>query len=316
MTRVIGSDEECEVSLLAEDQYFRHVHWTPALTQEEEQGLFERIVRGKAEQRKACPDRVVLEEARRARDRLVEGYQRLVVFIARKYAHRFRSLELLDLVQEGNLGLLDAITYHDPRKGYRFSTIAGRYIRQALWAALCDRDRTIRVSNRVNDCLNKARKVQRQLLHRLGREPELVELAEEIGIPVERLEDYLDLDERAEVTSVQVLLREAERGEGGGEDYLALVDVYADWVRAEAHQVTEREQALRCAIEGVLTESQRQVISLRYGLVEGEECPRSLSETAAVVGKRAVGRHESQAKQRLYRALAPVMGLSEELLAS
>src|SRR5437868_10600874 len=118
MTRMNSSEEEREVSLLAIDQYMRQVRWTPDLTLQEEEELVERIARGKAEQQKACPNQVVMAEARQARDRLVEGYQRLVVYIARQYTYRFGSMELLDLVQEGNLGLLHAIDYHDASKGY------------------------------------------------------------------------------------------------------------------------------------------------------------------------------------------------------
>src|SRR5205085_9627731 len=95
MTRMNSSEEEREVSLLAIDQYMRHVRWTADLTLQEEEELVERIARGKAEQQKGCPDQVVVAEARGACDRLVEGYQRLVIYIARQYTYRFRCMELL-----------------------------------------------------------------------------------------------------------------------------------------------------------------------------------------------------------------------------
>src|SRR5437667_1145021 len=109
--------DDQHISLLALDQYMRWVKWTPELTLEEEGQLLERVERGKQEQLKLCPDRQVLEEAKQARDRLVAGFQPLVIHIASTYRYRVRSMELMDLNQEGNVGLLQAIDVNDKSKG-------------------------------------------------------------------------------------------------------------------------------------------------------------------------------------------------------
>ena len=107
-----------DVSLSALDQYVRSVKWSVPMTHEEEAQLVERVERGKVEQLNAFPDRRVLEDARQARERLVEGFQPIVLHIARKLVHRFKGMELLDVVQEGNLGVLYAIEKYDGGKAY------------------------------------------------------------------------------------------------------------------------------------------------------------------------------------------------------
>src|SRR5436309_3362879 len=109
--------DDQHVSLLALDQYMRLVKWTPELTLEEEGQLLERVEPGKQEQLKPYPDRLVLEEAKQAYDRLVAGFQPLVIHIASTYRYRVRSIELMDLIQEGNIGLLQAIAVNDKSKG-------------------------------------------------------------------------------------------------------------------------------------------------------------------------------------------------------
>ena len=107
------NQDDQDVSLLALDQYMRLVKWTPELTLEEEGQLLERVGRGKQEQLKPYPDRLVLEEAKQAYDRLVAGFQPLIIHIASTYRYRVRSMDVMDLIQEGNLGLLQAIDVND-----------------------------------------------------------------------------------------------------------------------------------------------------------------------------------------------------------
>src|SRR6266516_6755738 len=111
-------EDSREVSLLAIDQYMRGLRWSERLTQEEEVQMIQRVERGKAERGKACPNQWVLSLAKHARERLIEGYQPYVVTVARKLVFRCRGMELLDLIQEGNLGPMEAIEAHDPSKGY------------------------------------------------------------------------------------------------------------------------------------------------------------------------------------------------------
>src|SRR5579864_6042019 len=132
MEHVIGSQDDEHASLLAVDQYFRWLHWSPALPQEEETRLIEVIERGKHEQRRVSPDAQVLAAAKEARDRLVESFQGLVIHIAYQMIYRFQHLELLDVIQEGNLGLLRAIEENDPKKGYPLRSLAGACIRYAI----------------------------------------------------------------------------------------------------------------------------------------------------------------------------------------
>src|SRR5207302_1859299 len=139
MTQVIDSDDDRKVSLLAIDQYMRQVRWTDTLSREEEAVLFEWVARGKRERREDYPRQWVLEQARQARDRLVEGFQPLVIHFAKRYHHRVHSLDLLDLVQEGNLGLLKAIDLNEIGAG-GFSGLAARCIAFAVYAVVprCD----------------------------------------------------------------------------------------------------------------------------------------------------------------------------------
>jgi DNA-directed RNA polymerase sigma subunit (sigma70/sigma32) len=139
--------EEREISLMAIDQYLRQVRWTAPLPDEEEARLMAYVERGKAEYVKSCPDEQVLADAKRARDRLVEGYQRLVMYLARRFLYYARRLELSDLIQEGNLGLMEAIERHDVRTGYRLSALA--------WRRVCQMERGLAMMEAVKQTLKR-----------------------------------------------------------------------------------------------------------------------------------------------------------------
>ncbi len=136
--------DDTDVSLTAEAQYMHQVHWTPKLTLEEETSLFQRLERGKHERAQLWPDQRVLADAKQARDRLVEGFQGFVTSLASQWVWRFRNMDLMDVIQEGNEGLMQAIELHDPTKGYPLRALAGTCIRHAIIDALAKRDGQVR----------------------------------------------------------------------------------------------------------------------------------------------------------------------------
>src|SRR6266536_5093519 len=163
--------DDQDVSLLALDQYMRLVKWTPELTLEEEGQLLERVEWGKQEQLKPYPDRRVLEAAKQAYDRQVAGFHTLVIHIASTYRYRVRNMDVMDLIQEGNVGLLQAIDVNDTRKGYSLAGLAGRCIRDAILQAIYYRDRQVRFSMRTEQALAHLSYMQSQLALSLGRDP-------------------------------------------------------------------------------------------------------------------------------------------------
>lgn len=150
--------EEREGSLLAIDQYLRQVRWKPALTDEEEARLMACVEWVKAERGKSCPNEQVLAEAKQARDRLVVGYQRLARYMTSRYLYYTRRLEWFDLIQEGNLGLLEAIERHDVRTGYRLSALGGRCTSCRLCAAIWERDGLVPLPSKVSRVVPAARR--------------------------------------------------------------------------------------------------------------------------------------------------------------
>src|SRR5256885_4577637 len=138
-------DDDSHASLMALDQYMRQLKGTCPLTDEEEKRLVQCVERGRVEASQAWPDKQVLEEAKQARDRLIEGFLRLVVCIARQYVGVCRGMDLLDLVQEGNEGLLKATDRHESGKGYPLVAFVSRYVRGAILTALYRRDGMVRI---------------------------------------------------------------------------------------------------------------------------------------------------------------------------
>ena len=166
--------DDQDVSLMAYDQYSRWVRLIPVVPKEEITSLMQDVLRGKEEQATCSPDRQRLEEAKHARDQLVIALQRLVIHLARRFVSRFQSMELLDLIQEGNLGLLSAIDhYPSTGTGNGFMGYATVCIRQALWRAYLERDGLIVIPEGVGTVLNQARRAQQQqasVRGSLGRE--------------------------------------------------------------------------------------------------------------------------------------------------
>jgi RNA polymerase sigma factor (sigma-70 family) len=297
-------DDDSHVSLMALDQYMRQLKGTCPLTDEEEKRLVQCVERGRAEASQVWPDKLVLEEAKQARDRLIEGFLRLVVCIARQYVGVCRGMDLLDLVQEGNEGLLKAIDRHESGKGSPLVAFVSRYVRGAMLTALYRRDGMVRVDGVTLQTLRQLRLAEDRLVAVLGREPHLQEMASEMGVGVDKVVDLLEVRERKQVASLQRMLAE-ERDE----DEYRFVSLFADTVAADRARQQELEEVVQEAFETALTPRQREVVQLRYGLEADNHRGQSQQEVAACLGvtREGVRNIERAARGRLSARLCPVM---------
>ncbi len=226
------------------------------LTGEEAEDLKEEIQRLNAE----------LNVGDEAKKRLAEANLRLVVSIAKRYVGR--GMLFLDLIQEGNLGLIKAVEKFDYRKGYKFSTYATWWIRQAITRAIADQARTIRIPVHMVETINKLIRVSRQLLQELGREPTPEEIAEEMSLPVERVREILKISQ--EPVSLETPIGEEEDSHLG--DFIQDDNVP---VPADAAAFTLLKEQL-IEVLGTLTEREQKVLRLRFGLDDGRA--RTLEE--------------------------------------
>ena len=230
--------------------YLKEIGKVPLLSAEEEIELAKRMENGDQE----------------AKKRLAEANLRLVVSIAKRYVGR--GMLFLDLIQEGNLGLIKAVEKFDYRKGYKFSTYATWWIRQAITRAIADQARTIRIPVHMVETINKLIRVSRQLLQELGREPTPEEISEEMGMPVDRVREILKISQ--EPVSLETPIGEEEDSHLG--DFIQDDNVP---VPAEAASFTLlREQLVE--VLGTLTEREQKGLRLRFGLDDGRA--RTLEE--------------------------------------
>ncbi|RPF47893.1 RNA polymerase primary sigma factor [Hydrogenoanaerobacterium saccharovorans] len=256
-----GEPEELESSLASEGisiddpvkVYLKEIGRVPLLTPEEEIDLATRMAEGDPA----------------ARKRLSEANLRLVVSIAKRYVGR--GMQFLDLIQEGNLGLIKAVEKFDYTKGFKFSTYATWWIRQAITRAIADQARTIRIPVHMVETINKVKKVSSQLLHKNGHEPTAEEISVELDMPVEKVREIMRVAQ--EPVSLETPIGEEEDSHLG--DFIPDDDAPAP---AEAASHTLLKEQLSDVLQ-TLTQREEKVLRLRFGLEDGR------SRTLEEVGK-------------------------------
>ncbi len=263
--------------------YLKQIGKVPLLNAEQEVELAKRIEAGLfAEDKLASSDKIapklrreleiISEDGRRAKNHLLEANLRLVVSLAKRYTGR--GMLFLDLIQEGNLGLIRAVEKFDYTKGYKFSTYATWWIRQAITRAMADQARTIRIPVHMVEVINKLARVQRQMLQDLGREPTPEELAKELDMTPEK------------VVEVQKYGREpislhTPLGEDGDSEFGDLIEDSEAVVPADAVSFTLLQEQLHSVLD-TLSEREAGVVSMRFGLTDGQ--PKTLDEIGKVYG--------------------------------
>ena len=230
--------------------YLKEIGHVPLLTPEEEIDLAIRITND--------------DEA--AKSRLAEANLRLVVSIAKRYVGR--GMQFLDLIQEGNLGLIKAVDKFDYTKGFKFSTYATWWIRQAITRAIADQARTIRIPVHMVETINKVKKTNSQLLHKIGRDPSAEEIAQELDMPVDKVREILRVAQ--EPVSLETPIGEEEDSHLG--DFIPDDDALAP---ADAASNILLKESLDDVLK-TLTPREEKVIMLRFGLADGH--PRTLEE--------------------------------------
>lgn len=225
--------------------YLREIGKIPLLTAEEELALAKQVVAGD----------------KRAKDKMAEANMRLVVSIAKRYVGR--GLDLLDLIQEGNTGLLRAVEKFDPDKGFKFSTYATWWIRQAITRAIADQARTIRIPVHMVETINKLLRTQRRLTQDLNREPTNEEIAEAMELDVEKVEHIMKI--KQDISSLDASVRDDEEDSVLG-DFIEDEDTVTPEESATGQLLKEQVKGLL----GSLSEREQKILRLRFGLEDGK----------------------------------------------
>ncbi len=251
----VDTDED----LLSQEQYFddasddsvrlylREIGKIPLLTAEEELALAHRVVAGE----------------KRAKDKMAEANMRLVVSIAKRYSGR--GLDFLDLIQEGNTGLLRAVEKFDPDKGFKFSTYATWWIRQAITRAIADQARTIRIPVHMVETINKLLRTQRRMTQELNREPTIEELAKELEMEPDKVEYVMKI--KQDITSL-----DAGVGRDGDDEDSVLRDFIEDEESATPEEAAA-SQLLKEQVQAILStlsDREQKIIKMRFGLENGK----------------------------------------------
>jgi RNA polymerase primary sigma factor len=253
--------------------YLKEIGRVPLLSMEQEKSLAMRIEAGTLELSKnGTADPFLVSDGDEAKRQLTEANLRLVVSIAKKYVGR--GMLFLDLIQEGNLGLIRAVEKFDYRKGYKFSTYATWWIRQAITRALADQARTIRIPVHMVETINRLIKVSRQLLQELGREPSVEEIAEAMALTPEKVREVMKISQ--EPISLETPIGEEEDSHLG--DFIEDQEAVAP---AEAASVMLLKEKMQDVLQN-LTERERKVLVLRFGLEDGHQ--RTLEEVGQEFG--------------------------------
>ena len=259
------------------DLYLKQISSIPLLSAEQERELAQRISAGDAE----------------ARKEMVESNLRLVVSIAKRFVGR--GLPLLDLIEEGNLGLMKAVDRFDHERGTKFSTYASWWIRQAISRAISDQGRTIRLPVHVTDLISKWLRVSRELAQTLGRKPTVSEIADKMGIPEDKIKHIARLAQQPASLETPV----SDPSQGQLSDLLA--DLSATSPFEELDESLQREEVIKLLDN--LRENEREILIRRYGLLDG--IPRTLEEIgkAFSLTRERIRQIESEAIMKLRKIL-------------
>ena len=257
--------------------YLREIGKIPLLSAEEEFELAQKVIHGNEKEKK------------RARDKMAESNMRLVVSIAKRYSGR--GLDLLDLIQEGNTGLLRAVEKFDPDKGFKFSTYATWWIRQAATRAIADQARTIRIPVHMIETINKLMRVQKRLIQKLGREPNELELSKEMDIPV----DQVRAVKRMAQQPISLQSKVGDNDVAHCDDFIPDLSSENPFEVTEGHLLKERLRE----ILNTLTDRERQVVDFRFGLSDGYS--RTLEEVGRLfnVTRERIRQIEAKALRKL-----------------